>query len=159
MTASTYRILDEPVPGTLSRFIVQPFWPLLALMFSGAWIAWPWFVFNSVAVGSATLRREVLLVLAALATSVATVLLMMLVLKTFGPYDRIYTYSRLAIVVGKIVFGYVLYTSQAGSVALYEHFHRPPQSGVWVVAGAWLADRFVSKLLMGSHEFVWAALS
>ena len=33
-------VADEPLPGPLQRIAVNPFWPLLAVMFGGAWVSW-----------------------------------------------------------------------------------------------------------------------
>src|SRR5262245_17664110 len=57
---AVYRIEDEPIPGRLERLVVDPMWPLFALMLGGAWIGLPWFVLNAVALGTATLRREII---------------------------------------------------------------------------------------------------
>ncbi len=56
---ATYRIADEPSPGRLARFAVNPIWPMLATMLAGSWLGTPWFVFNAFALGSATRRREI----------------------------------------------------------------------------------------------------
>ena len=36
---------------------------VLAIMFGGAWLSWPWFVFNGFVVGSPTRKKELALVL------------------------------------------------------------------------------------------------
>ena len=43
----TYQIIDEPKPGPLSKFTVNPLWPLLSTMLGGSVFSWIWFVFNS----------------------------------------------------------------------------------------------------------------
>src|SRR5690606_15917739 len=47
----SYRIEDEPGSSALERAIVDPRWPLLASMFAGGWLAFPWFVVNAFALG------------------------------------------------------------------------------------------------------------
>ena len=46
VTGSGYRIADEPRPGAMEHLAVDPLWPFLAIMFGGAWLSWPWFVFK-----------------------------------------------------------------------------------------------------------------
>jgi len=147
MSESGYRILDEPRPGHLSHLIVRPFWPLLSLMLYGGWIAWPWLAFNAYALQGSSLRRELLLIAGALAAVVAIIVAVEVLEQTTGLPEWIYPYVRIGLIVGKITFGYLIYMSQERSVALYEHFAGPAQSGVFVVVAAWLADRFVVGLL------------
>src|SRR5438477_650826 len=55
----TYHIADEPVPSeTFKNLVCRPSAPLLAAMMCGAWLAWPWFAINAIAIGSPTRRRE-----------------------------------------------------------------------------------------------------
>lgn len=56
-----YALPDEPAPGGLAPWTVEPFWPLLAVMFGGAGLSWCWFVFNGFAMGSPTRVREALI--------------------------------------------------------------------------------------------------
>jgi hypothetical protein len=57
----TYQIADEPTPpASLKSLVCRPSAPLLAAMVCGAWLAWPWFAFNAIALGSPTRRRELL---------------------------------------------------------------------------------------------------
>ena len=49
-----YHIADEPAASPLSKYAVSPLWPMLAVMFGGAWLAWPWFAVNAFAIGSAS---------------------------------------------------------------------------------------------------------
>lgn len=63
----SYQIADEPQASSLSEYVVRPSAPLLAMMMCGAWLAWPWFVFNAIALGSPTKRREIGLCVVAVA--------------------------------------------------------------------------------------------
>src|SRR4051795_9855112 len=65
-----YEIIDEPLPGRLAGIIVNPFYVLLAQMLGGAWLAWPWFLLNSRALGSSTRTRETKLLALAVGASV-----------------------------------------------------------------------------------------
>lgn len=55
---SRYRIPDDPASGGLRRFAVGPQWPVMASMLVGAWLAWPWLVFNAFALGAPTRRTQ-----------------------------------------------------------------------------------------------------
>jgi hypothetical protein len=69
MTA--YSILDEPTPGAAARVAVSPLWPVLALLFDGAWLAWPWLALNAFALGVPRRARHLFACVAALAATVA----------------------------------------------------------------------------------------
>lgn len=58
MAASVYRLPDEPLPSGLSRYAVDPLWPLLTLMLAGGGFGLLWFAFNTAALGSPTRWRE-----------------------------------------------------------------------------------------------------
>lgn len=74
----TYQIADEPVPTSLGDYVVRPNAPLIAIMMCGAWLSWPWFAFNSIAMGSPTKKKELTLIGLAFAGTAA---LGMLVIK------------------------------------------------------------------------------
>ena len=59
----SYRIIDEPTPSRREALAVRPFWPLLAICLSGLVFGGGWMVFNAWVVGSATRRREALVLL------------------------------------------------------------------------------------------------
>lgn len=73
MAVPSYRIVDEPSPSALGRFVVNPVWIVLAGMLLPAGIqeaqplALLWFVFNGIALSSPTRRAEILWALAGLA--------------------------------------------------------------------------------------------
>ncbi|MCP4504512.1 MAG: hypothetical protein GY822_31780 [Deltaproteobacteria bacterium] len=69
--SDTYVLIDEPRPGALSRVVVSPTIVFLASMlvpifytlplWGRLWMPFAWFAFNGVAMGSATLKREILI--------------------------------------------------------------------------------------------------
>ena len=66
-----YQIADEPTPSdALGNFVFEPRGPLLATMMCGAWLAWPWFAINAIAMGSPTKKRELAMCGAALAGTI-----------------------------------------------------------------------------------------
>ena len=151
MATSGYHIEDEPLPGPLQRIAVNPFWPLLAVMFGGAWVSWPWFVANGFAIGSPTRRREAAIAVAGLVGSVVLVLAL-LALAGSEILDRpTLRYAAVGLTVWKLGVSYWLYTLQSRCFGLYEYFGGPVQNGVLVlVAAAFLGP----TLLGGAHPVV-----
>jgi len=75
MPNAFYRIIDEPAPSALSRFVVNPLWIVLASMFV-YWpylprLLWLWFLFNGLALRSPTIRFEIAWIVVGLGLSLA----------------------------------------------------------------------------------------
>lgn len=146
MTTS-YRIVDEPRPGALATLAVDPLWPLLAIMFGGAWLSWPWFALNAFAIGSPTRRREAAVAVGGfVGTTVLLVALLWLnrvdVLRGVG-----LTYAAVGLVVWKLAVSYWLYVLQGRTFALFQHFHGATRNGLLVVfAGYFLGHRLLAAL-------------
>ena len=145
----TYKLPDEPGPSSLSKYAVAPFWPLLSVMVAGAWLAWPWFVFNAYALGSPTARRE-----AAVAAFgfVATAGLALLAILAF---DRGWLTGELAarlcivgIVSFKLAVSYYLHTLQSRTYAVFEYYEGTGRSGEVVVIAGFL----LRSLVLGLFE-------
>lgn len=143
----TYRLPDEPGPSPLARYAVAPFWPLLAVMLAGAWLAWPWFAFNAYALGSPTARREAL---TAALGFVATAALALLAILAF---DRGWLSSDLAarlcvvgIVSFKLAVSYYLHTLQSRTYAVFEHYEGTGRSGEKLLLAGFLLRGLVLGL-------------
>ncbi|MGQ0701381.1 MAG: hypothetical protein ACT4PZ_24450 [Panacagrimonas sp.] len=121
-SSTTYRLPDEPRPSAWSRYVTPPLLPLFAMMLIGAWLAWPWFVFNACAVGSPTRKRELGLVLLGIAGCALTVVLV-LVARDHGliGQERI-KYAFLLLPAIKLGVAFRIYFMQSRVVALYQHF-------------------------------------
>ncbi len=153
--AATYRIADEPIPGRLASLTVNPFWPLLSLMFAGFWLALPWFALNSAAMGSASRRREWTILAGGAALSAAL---------GFGLYHGVETgvlsldafrYLLIGLVAWRLGVAYLVYTLQAPSFELHQHFGGPVRNGAFLVlAGAFLP----TAKLLGKEGAVLLAL-
>ncbi|MFK3795194.1 MULTISPECIES: hypothetical protein [unclassified Pseudomonas] len=118
-----YRIEDEPRPGPLAKWAVSPFWPLLGMMLGGAWLGLPWFVFNSIAVGSPTRVREWCLAGAALVGSVIIGwALMQLAGSGYLATQAQVQYALLVLVVWKLTIGYLLYMQQNQTIEIYQYY-------------------------------------
>lgn len=140
----TYRIPDEPSPGGLSTVAVQPFWPLLGVMFGGVWFSWPWFALNGFAVGSPTRGRELALAAGGFAGNAAISLGIIALAHSGVLKGSGLSYAVVALTVWKLVVSYVLYTLQNRSFYLYEHFGGAVRNGLpAVVMAGWVGRRVV----------------
>jgi hypothetical protein len=140
----SYRIPDEPVSSGLSTMSVQPFWPLLAIMFGGAWLSWPWFAFNAFATGSPTRVRELALAAGGFAGS-AAISLGLIVLAQHGILTTSSArYAVILLTVWKLMVTYLLYVLQNRSFHLYEHFGGGVRNGFpAVLLGGWFGRKIV----------------
>jgi hypothetical protein len=125
----SYRIPDEPVASGLSTVAVQPFWPLLAIMFGGSWLSWPWFAVNAFATGSPTRGRELALALGGFAGSAALSVGLIVAVQHGALAGSAIKYAVIILTVWKLVVSYVLYNLQSRSFHLYEHFGGTVRSG------------------------------
>ncbi len=133
--ATTYRLHDEPEPSALANWVVNPSWPLLAVMVAGAWLSWPWFAFNAIAMGSPTRKKEIAL---AVGGFVGTLIIAVVVLALI---DRGVIGSRLgirlavlAIVGWKLGVSYALYLLQNRTFHIYEYYEGAVRSGARLLA-------------------------
>jgi hypothetical protein len=136
--AQGYRILDEPAPGKLAHLSVNPFWPMLALMLDGSWLGWPWLALNSLAIGSATQRRE----LFGIAAGWSLGALLVHALLTIGAREWIaegwLAYVAIAVPALKLTCGYAVFRMQDRSFALYEYFGGRVRNGMLIVAAGFI---------------------
>lgn len=151
MAGARYVIPDEPLPGRLERWVVDPLWPLLAQMFGGSWLSLPWFVFNGIALGSATRRQEAALAAASLLGS-AGLLALLYVLAERVALDRTaLSLLLLPLLALKLAIAYALYLKQSRSFELWRHFGGVPRNAVIVIVAslfveAWLFQRVITSL-------------
>lgn len=156
--ASEYKILDEPEEDSeLARFAVDPYWPLLAAMLGGSWIALPWFIFNSIAVGSASKKKEIVWAAASVVSSLVlafiafTLIVVLDVEPAFSPAgrailgigDRAFAYAVAGIIALKLYFAYRINWYQSKSYAIHDHYNGPGKSGLAVVIVASVARSYV----------------
>jgi hypothetical protein len=152
-----YRIYDEPRPGGLGHLVVNPMFPLLAIMLAGAWLAWPWFVFNAVALGSPTRRKES--AIAAIAVAGTVVLgLGLLAMVSRGVIES-KLWIRLAVIVlvtWKLGLGYVLHTLQNRTFHVYEYYGGAVRNGMLLLAAGW----FLRPMVLGlSDSVLWKLIA
>lgn len=131
----SYEIADEPTPsGQFSNLVYQPTAPLLAAMMCGAWLAWPWFIVNSIAMGSPTRRREIQLALLAAGGSVV---LGMIVYGLVGAgiieSALVLRIALLGITCWKLGMAYFLSTIQARTFHVYTYYGGETQNAGYVI--------------------------
>ncbi|KFN44359.1 hypothetical protein N790_10670, partial [Arenimonas malthae CC-JY-1] len=124
--------------------------PFFALMLGGLWLALPWFVFNGIALGSATRVREwIALAVAAAGTFLLATVLIALnesgVLE--GTSLRLAALSMVAL---KLGMGYAVVILQTRGFEIWQYFGGAPRNGVLVVVLGMLATPFVLGPLQGS---------
>ncbi|HWZ89712.1 MAG TPA: hypothetical protein VNW92_12700 [Polyangiaceae bacterium] len=130
MRREGYRIADEPAASPLSKFAVSPLWPMLGVMFGGAGLSWSWFALNSFAIGSATRKRELGLVVFGLALTSGLVLLLLSAEdRGLMSPDR-FAYAVLPVIAVKLTVCYRLQLMQMRSHQLYRYFGGISRSGV-----------------------------
>ncbi|MEC7522956.1 MAG: hypothetical protein VYE22_23975 [Myxococcota bacterium] len=139
----TYRLADEPEPTRLERFVVEPFWPLLALMLGGGWLAWPWFVFNGFALGSPTRRKEAWIAGGAFAGSVLYALAVVGMVAGELISFQVARYLIIVMVVVKLAGAYWIHSLQGRTFPLFEHFGGVVRSGRVVVGVGFLIRVFI----------------
>jgi hypothetical protein len=149
---TSYRIDDEPLPGSMASWTVRPSMPLLAAMLAGAWMAWPWFIINGAAMGSPTRRKEMLIAAAAVA---GTIVLALVVVELDrrgiidgGPGAEL---ALLGMSTWKLGMAYWLCTVQERTFALYEYYrgvvrHAWPIIGAGIMLRPLIVDLFDSLL-------------
>ena len=150
MKVTGYKIADEPAPGAMAHLAVNPLWPFIAVMFGGVWLSWSWFLFNGVAVGSPTRRREWLLVVGGLVVCAVLVAALSIVVSRGMIAEQYVKYLMLLLVVWKLGVTYVLYSLQGHSIAIYEYYGGVLRNGIYVIIAAF----FISpKVLSAMPSF------
>ncbi len=150
----SYRIIDEPGPSTLEKLATNPFWPFFAAMFAGAWLAWPWFVVNSFAIGSG--RRYGDLALVGLGIAVNVVLVLVLgQLRVSGVLgEASFAYALLVPQAARMVVLYVLYMRQERTFQLFEYFGGVGKNGLLLV----ILGGFMRTKVLASAPGLWVLL-
>ncbi len=114
-------------------------------MLGGTWMGWSWFVFNGVALGSATRRREVSLVVVGLIGAFVILIIGSIILNAADLKSE--TAARLLLLVltvWKITISYVLYVLQHRSFSIYEYYGGIVRNGFpIVILGFFIGGRLI----------------
>jgi hypothetical protein len=144
----SYQIADEPLETSLRNYVVRPSVPLLAIMFAGAWLAWPWFAFNAIAMGSPTRRKEIALCAAAFAgTAVLGMILIALFNAGILPEGIPVRLAVLGVVAFKLAMTYHISAVQSRTFHVYEYYGGPVRSPGRVLGAAYLLRGVVIGLV------------
>ena len=143
----SYQIADQPLDTSLRDYVVRPSVPLLAVMLCGAWLAWPWFAFNAIAMGSPTRRKEVALCVAAfLGTALLAAILIALFDAGLLPRGAPVRLGLLAIVAFKMTISYYIETVQSRTFHVYQYYGGPVRNAGRLITAGWIARGFVIGL-------------
>jgi hypothetical protein len=149
--AESYRIADEPRPSSLSRLAVNPIWPLLGMMFGGAWLCWPWFALNALAIGSATRRAEIVTLVFGAAATAASAAAVGTLLQNGSIGEQQLPYAVLSLITVKLLVAYRVQLWQSRSFELFEYFGGAAKSGMLVLVLAWFGRQQLVKL----NDWFW----
>jgi len=154
-----YRIVDEPAPSGVAHLAVRPLWPLLGLMLGGAWLAWPWFVLNAIALGARSKTR----LLAWIGGTIAVCLAVAgpaVVLAQGGRLPQIVVpWVGFVLVICKLTVGYVATEQQTQPAELHAHFGGRLRNGLPIVLAAFFLGRDMVARLLHSIDGDAAAIA
>jgi hypothetical protein len=106
-----YHIQDEPTGGgRAGAFILNPFWPLLGMMFAGAWLGALLFTSNAILLRGPTWRREIALAILMLVGAPALVMLLAILGDQGLISRRAFQYTLILVVVWKLAIGYWIFS-------------------------------------------------
>ncbi|MEZ4370065.1 MAG: hypothetical protein R3B07_04540 [Polyangiaceae bacterium] len=138
-----YVIADEPTPGRLERFAVNPVFPLLATMMTTTLFGMGWFVLNSFALGSTRKAREFAYVAAGV-LGYAALIAGFATLHWKGIISDATEYYCVQLVLAwKLLFAYWLQESQSLSFEIFQHYGGKPARGFMALIAAFVLRMFV----------------
>ena len=144
----TYQIADEPIETSLRAYVVRPTVPLLAIMLCGSWLAWPWFAFNAIAMGSPTRRKEIALCVAAFAGTAALAAIVIGLVQAGiiepGVPERI---ALLVVRTYKLAITYYISAVQERTFHVYEYYGGSIREAARVIGIGWLVRGLVIGLI------------
>lgn len=143
----SYLIADEPHDSSWKNLVVHPNAPLLAQILCGSWLALPWFVFNSYAIGSPSRRKEIMLCATQLA---GTLVLGALLLWARGngviESRTLFQLGLLAITGWKLAVGYAITRTQSVPFQVHEQAGGASRSPTLVIMSGLVLNDFVLGL-------------
>jgi hypothetical protein len=128
---------------------VSPSGPLLAAMLCGAWMTWPWFAFNAIAIGSPTRKKEITWAAIGAAGTVALAGLISALLA--GGYLESRTAIRLVVlgvVTWKLSISYYVSHIQSRTFEVYRYYGGIVRPARYAIAVGY----FLRNLLIGSTD-------
>lgn len=144
---AAYQIVDEPSRTRLSQLMSNPFWAVLATMLGGVWLGWPWFVLNSLAIGSMHRKKELATVLLGLLGSMALTLLGLWEVRQGRLDATLLPYATTFLIAWKLGISYLLQFWQAPSYELAVYFRGAARNGALLAfAGIFLRPQVIGQL-------------
>ena len=128
-----YRVIDEPRPGALAHLCVNPYWVMLTLMLGGAWIGWPWFVLNALALGSATKTREIAVAATSFTLNCGLVFGVFYAVNAGSLTVAHARYVLIAVPTLKLGLAYFVFRMQERSYELFTYFGGEERRGAFVL--------------------------
>jgi len=151
--AGKYAIIDEPTPGPLTRLAVSPLWIFLGAIFGGAGIGLLWFALNSLAIGSATKKREFAYVALGLLGTPVIYFLLGVLWERNVIGEGLEPYLHLVTTIFQLLVVYQLHLIQSRSFQLFELFGGVVRNGMLVVVALALLRPKLAETLGG-----WSSL-
>lgn len=151
MSRRGYQIADEPRPSALARFVVDPFWPVVACMMVGGIPGLVWLAFNGYALGSPTRFRESLTCFAGVVGA-----LLVFILVGIGKNAGVISvqaaqYWVLLALISKLGFAYMACFMQQRALELHEYFGGHKANGlIPLLLATFLLRPVFAKALVGS---------
>lgn len=133
-----YRIEDEPEGSALAEWVTGPVFALFAVMFAGPWLAWPWAVFNSFAMGSHRRWGDLALGVAGLVSSTILVFTILVLTAAEVLPEQALPYALVAVTTLKLGVSYWLYMRQVSSHQLHVYYRGRSRNGLIVVGAGFL---------------------
>lgn len=144
MSRVRYQIPDEPKHSGLAHLAVDPMWPMFAQMMAGSWLGLPWFLLNSLALGSPTRKSEMLWMLGCVLGTMGLYFAYMHASQLGLLHGTSRRIALLAFVVLKLIVGYVLYLKQARVFEIWTHYGGQARNGIMVfLIGAFVGRAYV----------------
>ncbi len=153
-SASSYRIVDEPVSSSVEKWATNPMWPFFASIFGGAWLAWPWFLFNSFALGSSKRWGDVLLVAGGVLSNAGILFLLYLAFAAGSIGENGFRYGLLLPQAVRLFVLYGLFLRQSRTFELFTHFGGVGRNGALVV----LVGYFLRQRVLEAVPGFWVGL-
>ena len=147
MKPKGYDLADEPDRNRFNQWTVRPVFCLLAVMLGGAWLAWPWYAFNSIALGSPTRRKELLWVAGGLLGTCALAVSIVWAMESGRMSVEMLRYAIILISVVKLVAMYAIVSLQTRTFHVYEYYGGAIRNGVpllilGALARSWILEAF-----------------